>query len=101
MGQPHPTSECAHRGGTDEPAPVALEHAGQDRAETVVGTVEVDAEHLVPLRLSDLCERGLLSDTGVAEEDIDTAKRVLGAGNRLLDFLQASDINAESQGLTA
>src|SRR2546427_3703549 len=65
VGQPHPTSECAHRGGTDEPAPVALEHAGQDRAETVICTVEVDAEHLVPLRLSDLRERGLLSDTGV------------------------------------
>src|SRR5262249_29138113 len=51
MHQAPPAGQRPHRGGTDEPAPVARTHPGKHRTETVVRTVQVYVEHPVPLFL--------------------------------------------------
>src|SRR4029453_3392425 len=97
VSQTYPTSKSPHGRGTDEPAPVMSAHPRKDSPEAIVSSIQMHAEHPIPLCLGEFGKWHLFGNTGVAEENIDTTEFTLSSRNRGLDRLQTCHINLKRE----
>ena len=63
----------------------------------MIGSVQMDTEHAIPLRFSHLGKRDLFGNPRIAEENVNPSKGLLRLCNCLLDFFKPTDIDPKRQ----
>src|SRR5690606_20299203 len=79
----------------------AFHHARNSAPDAPKGRGQVHVQHLRPLLVGGLDERGRRSGPGVRDEYVDSSPCILYGGEKLVDRRARSDVRRQDEGLTS